>query len=112
MKMMMKKMMKMMTSWSGLQVWHAKHQSTMTWKLMRTWSLIQVIFLVKFSLLSIRFNSFIFLLILHTELGMQIHASPQDKVFFATMCQEEGLKLLELIKWIHIHWGSMYNLVD
>jgi hypothetical protein len=43
---------------------------------------------------------------------MQICASPQAKVFFATMCQEEGLKPLKLIKWIRIRWGSMYDLVD
>jgi hypothetical protein len=108
----MKMMMRMMTSWSGLQVWHVIHQSTTTWKLMRTWSLIRVILSVKFSLLSIQFNSFLFLLILHAELSMQIRASPQAKVFFATMCQEEGLKPLELIKWIRIRWGSMYDLVD
>jgi hypothetical protein len=28
------------------------------------------------------------------------------------MCQEEGLKPLELIKWIRTRWGSMYDLVD
>ena len=47
-----------------------------------------------------------------TYLSVQIHASPQAKAFFATMCQEEGLKPLELIKWIRIRWGSMYDLID
>jgi hypothetical protein len=43
---------------------------------------------------------------------VQVRSSPQAKVFFATMCHEEGLKPLELIKWIRTRWGSMYDLVD
>ncbi|KIM73292.1 hypothetical protein PILCRDRAFT_15383 [Piloderma croceum F 1598] len=42
----------------------------------------------------------------------QVRASPQAKVFFATMCHEEGVKPLELIKWIRTCWGSMYDLID
>ncbi|KIM75155.1 hypothetical protein PILCRDRAFT_13838 [Piloderma croceum F 1598] len=42
----------------------------------------------------------------------QVQASPQAKVFFATMCHEEGLTPLELIKWIRTHWGSMYDLIN
>jgi hypothetical protein len=42
----------------------------------------------------------------------QVHASPQAKVFFATMCHEEGLTPLELIKWVRTRWGSMYDLID
>src|ERR1700720_1742001 len=36
----------------------------------------------------------------------------QAKAFFATMCHREGLKPLELIKWIRTCWGSMYDLID
>lgn len=43
---------------------------------------------------------------------VQVRASPQAKVFFATMFHKEGLKPLELIKWIRTRWGSMYDLVD
>ena len=43
---------------------------------------------------------------------IQVHTSPQVKTFFATMCHEEGLKPLELIKWVRTHCGSMYNLID
>jgi hypothetical protein len=42
----------------------------------------------------------------------QVRASPQARVFFATMCQEEKLTPLELIKWIRTRWGSMYDLID
>src|ERR1700693_2630761 len=43
---------------------------------------------------------------------IQVCTSPQVKTFFATMCHEEGLKPLELIKWVCTRWGSMYDLID
>src|SRR5882724_577431 len=42
---------------------------------------------------------------------IQVQASLQAKVFFSTMCHEEGLTPLEQIKWICTHWGSMYDLI-
>lgn len=41
----------------------------------------------------------------------QVHMSSQAKVYFTMVCKEEGLKPLELIKWIHIHWRSMVDLI-
>ncbi len=58
------------------------------------------------------FNSFSFWSHCMAHLSVQIRASPQAKAFFATMCQEEELKPLELIKWIRIRWGSMYDLIN
>jgi hypothetical protein len=34
------------------------------------------------------------------------------KTFFTTMCTEEGITPLELIKWVRTCWGSMYDLID
>ncbi|KAG6903744.1 hypothetical protein DXG01_015214, partial [Tephrocybe rancida] len=42
----------------------------------------------------------------------QIRSSPQAKAYFHTLCKEEGLKPLELIKWIRTRWGSMSDLVN
>ncbi|KIK80137.1 hypothetical protein PAXRUDRAFT_159450 [Paxillus rubicundulus Ve08.2h10] len=42
----------------------------------------------------------------------QVRLSPQAKAYFAMVCKEEGLKPLELIKWIHTHWGSMCDLLE
>ena len=33
----------------------------------------------------------------------QVHASPQAKAYFTIVCEEEGLKPLELIKWMLEH---------
>jgi len=44
--------------------------------------------------------------------GCQIHASPQAKAFFAKCCLEEGIPVLELIKWIRMRWGSMHDLIE
>ena len=41
-----------------------------------------------------------------------MRSSPQAKTFFATMCTEEGLTPLELIKWVRTRWGSMYDLIN
>jgi len=58
--------------------------------------------------------SVIYLNTMHLPLSsfIQVRASPQAKTFFATMCHEEGLKPLELIKWVRTCWGSMYDLID
>ncbi|KAF8801155.1 hypothetical protein BYT27DRAFT_7342075 [Phlegmacium glaucopus] len=42
----------------------------------------------------------------------QIRSSPQAKSYFAKVCVEEGLKPLELIKWVRTRWGSMFDLID
>ncbi|KIM59848.1 hypothetical protein SCLCIDRAFT_125451, partial [Scleroderma citrinum Foug A] len=42
----------------------------------------------------------------------QIRLSPQAKTYFAIVCKEEGLKPLELVKWIRTHWGSMCDLIE
>ncbi|THG95518.1 hypothetical protein EW026_g6148 [Hermanssonia centrifuga] len=41
----------------------------------------------------------------------QVRASPQAKSYFSKVCEEEGLKPLELIKWVRTRWGSMCNLI-
>lgn len=57
-------------------------------------------------------GSFNFLCDIYLKFHRQVRASPQAKTFFGTMCVEEGLTPLELIKWIRTRWGSMYDLVD
>ncbi|KIK78713.1 hypothetical protein PAXRUDRAFT_163234 [Paxillus rubicundulus Ve08.2h10] len=42
----------------------------------------------------------------------QVQLSPQAKYYFETVCKEEGLCPLQLIKWICTRWGSMYDLID
>lgn len=42
----------------------------------------------------------------------QICLSPQAKAYFGIVCKEELLPPLELIKWIHTHWGSMFDLIE
>ncbi|KAH7920372.1 hypothetical protein BV22DRAFT_1021370, partial [Leucogyrophana mollusca] len=42
----------------------------------------------------------------------QVRLSPQAKTYFATICKEEGLTPLELIKWIRTRWGSMADLIE
>jgi hypothetical protein len=42
----------------------------------------------------------------------QIRRSPQAKSYFETVCAEEGLKPLELKKWVRTRWGSMYDLLE
>ena len=45
-------------------------------------------------------------------LCLQIRASPQAKRYFGVICQEEGIKPLQLIKFVRTRWGSMYDLVE
>ncbi|KAG6905438.1 hypothetical protein DXG01_002733 [Tephrocybe rancida] len=42
----------------------------------------------------------------------QVCASPQAKAYFKTICKEEGLTPLQLIKWVRTWWGSMLDLVN
>ncbi|PSR77712.1 hypothetical protein PHLCEN_2v7730, partial [Hermanssonia centrifuga] len=42
----------------------------------------------------------------------QVCTLPQACVYFATLCVEEGLAPLELIKWVQTQWGSIYYLLD
>ncbi|THG94301.1 hypothetical protein EW026_g7147 [Hermanssonia centrifuga] len=42
----------------------------------------------------------------------QVCTLPQACVYFATLCVEEGLAPLELIKWVRTQWGSIYYLLD
>lgn len=44
--------------------------------------------------------------------AVQIWMSPQAKAYFAKVCEEEGIQPLELIKWVHTRWGSMYDLIN
>ncbi|KAH9007830.1 hypothetical protein EDB84DRAFT_1447292 [Lactarius hengduanensis] len=42
----------------------------------------------------------------------QIRRSPQANSYFQTVCAEEGVKPLELKKWVRTRWGSMYDLLE
>ncbi|KAI0808987.1 hypothetical protein BC629DRAFT_1437238 [Irpex lacteus] len=42
----------------------------------------------------------------------QIRASPQARAYFEKTCLEEGLKPLQLLKWVRTRWGSMYDLLE
>ncbi|KIK78943.1 hypothetical protein PAXRUDRAFT_16598 [Paxillus rubicundulus Ve08.2h10] len=42
----------------------------------------------------------------------QVRISPQAQTYFETVCKEEGLTPLQLIKWIRTQWGSMYDLIE
>ncbi|EGO22881.1 hypothetical protein SERLADRAFT_409414 [Serpula lacrymans var. lacrymans S7.9] len=41
----------------------------------------------------------------------QVRASPQAKAYFVKVCKEKHIAPLELIKWVRIQWGSMYDLL-
>src|ERR1700723_552267 len=82
-------------------------------RLMTSMTLIQEIFLARSLPSSTRLVSNFCESALHKlSCCIQVCASLQAKAFFATMCHEEGLKPLELIKWICTRWGSMYDLID
>ena len=42
----------------------------------------------------------------------QIQLSPQAMAFLEECCVIENIPYLNLIQWIHTHWGSMYSLTE
>ncbi|KAH9008513.1 hypothetical protein EDB83DRAFT_2531746 [Lactarius deliciosus] len=41
----------------------------------------------------------------------QVHSSPQAHAYFVKLCKDNGLPELQLIKWAHTHWASLYDLI-
>ncbi|KAI5115818.1 hypothetical protein M0805_002070 [Coniferiporia weirii] len=41
----------------------------------------------------------------------QVCASPQARKYFKSMCEQEDIKLLQLLKWVRTRWASLYDLL-
>jgi hypothetical protein len=41
----------------------------------------------------------------------QVRSSPQACAYFHKLCKEEKLQPLQLLKWIHTQWASLYDLI-
>ncbi len=42
----------------------------------------------------------------------QVHSSPQACAFFQKLCKDKSLPPLQLLKWVHTHWASLYDLIN
>ena len=43
--------------------------------------------------------------------GSVMIVSPQARTFFKKLCEEEGVGVLQLLKWVRTRWASLYDLI-
>jgi hypothetical protein len=41
----------------------------------------------------------------------QVHSSLQARTSFHKLCKDKNLPPLQLLKWVHTHWASLYDLI-
>jgi hypothetical protein len=43
---------------------------------------------------------------------LQVHKSPQARMFFQGTCSQVGITPWELLLWIRTHWGSLFKFLE
>jgi hypothetical protein len=41
----------------------------------------------------------------------QVRSSPQARTYFKRLCEEEKVRVLQLLKWVRTRWASLYDLI-